>query len=91
MLSYLFSEFLPLQIDKILPIWSISWVFRKHSLSTFWDILGSNSIYGPGGKEMVREAPEKNLYDIMRQIPWVKSVYDFLSDEGRRDCFISLA
>lgn len=88
---YLFSEFLHLQIDEIFPIWSISWVFRGHSLSTFWDILGSNSIYGPGGKEVVREAPEENLYDIMRQIPQVKSMCDFLSDGGRRNCFISLA
>lgn len=86
MLSYLFSECLHLQIDKILPIWSISCVFIECSLYTFWDILGSNSIYGPGGKEVVREDPEENLYDIIRQI-----IYDFFSDEGRRDCFIYLA
>lgn len=88
---YLFSEFLHLKTVKVLPIWSISWVFSEHSLSsTFWDILGSNSIYGPGGKEVVREAPEEKLYD-MRQIPQVKSVCDFFSDGGRMNCFISLA
>lgn len=32
---------------------------------------------------MVREAPGENLYDFIRQISQLKSVYEFLSDEGR--------
>ena len=89
MLRYTFSEFPYVQVDNILPIWAISCIFKEHILSIFWDILCFHSIYGPKGKEVVREDPEEILYDFMRQILPVKSMYDFLLDGGRGTSFTS--
>ena len=74
----MFSELLHLQIDKILPVWFISCVFKERILSIFLAILGSNYVCEHGCKKVVREAPEENLYDFIRQILQLKSVYEFL-------------
>lgn len=53
------------KLTRSYQFWFISGIFKEYILSIFWPILDSNYICGHGGEEVVREAPEENLWDFM--------------------------